>query len=108
MTKYELMVIAVAAAAFVLINIIMWSIIIIRENKAREKNAQPLPAMPVQNVIPAAAQAFTSTVPVTSPVPVPVSAPAPTTPTPQKPRVKHNGLVLLDDIVITHTDDRID
>lgn len=109
MTKYELMVIAAAAAAFVLINIIMWSIIIIRENKAREKNTQPQPlsAVPPQNAVPAAAQAFTSTVPVTSPAPVPVSAPAPT-PTPQKPRVKHNGLVLLDDIVITHTDDRID
>lgn len=105
MTKYELMVIAAAAAAFVLINIIMWSIIIIRENKAREKNTQPQPlsAVPPQNVVPATAQAFTSTVPVTSPAPVPVP-----TPTPQKPRVKHNGFVLLDDIVITHTDDRID
>ena len=92
------MVIAAAAAAFVLINIIMWSIIIIREKKSREKNAQPLPAMPVQNVIPAAAPPSGI---MTSPAPA-------TAPVPQKPRVKHNGFVLLDDIVITHTDDRID
>ncbi len=100
MTKYELMVIAAAAAAFVLINIIMWSIIIVRENKSREKNAQTQPAVPPQNVVPAAAPAsgiMTS--------PAPASAPSPV---PQKPRVKHNGLVLIDDIVITHTDERID
>ncbi len=100
MTKYELMVIAAAAAAFVLINIIMWSIIIAKERRSRRKNAQTaMTAIPasvaeqIPQINPAAdfhAQELT-----------------PEPPVQQRPRVKRSDFVLLDDIVIVHTDERI-
>lgn len=123
MTKYELMVIAAAAAAFVLINIIMWSIIIAKEKKSRKNNAPAQPAMPY-NAIPAMTQAVPQsvtqtrrpvqqTVTQTRPVPQTVTQTRfntranPTEP-PQRPRVKRSDFILLDDIVIVHTDERIE
>lgn len=123
MTKYELMVIAAAAAAFVLINIIMWSIIIAKEKKSRKNNAPAQPAMPY-NTIPAMTQAVPQSVTqtrrpvqqtVTQTRPVPQTATQtrfntranPTEPT-QRPRVKRSDFILLDDIVIVHTDERIE
>jgi len=126
MTKYELMVIAAAAAAFVLINIIMWSIIIAKEKKSRKNNAPAQPAMPY-NAIPAMTQSVPQSVTqtrrpvqqtVTQTRPVPQTATQtrtvafntraiPTEP-PQRPRVKRSDFILLDDIVIVHTDERIE
>ena len=91
MTKYELMVIAAAAAAFVLINIIMWSIIIFRERKAREKNAQNQTEAIVRNTAPT--------------VEIPAVNPQPTV---RRPRVKRSDFIVIDDIVIVHTDERIE
>lgn len=115
MTKYELMVIAAAAAAFVLINIIMWSIIIAKEKKSRKNNAPAQPAMPY-NTIPAMTQAVPQSVTQTRPVPqtatqtrtVAFNTRANPTETPQRPRVKRSDFILLDDIVIVHTDERIE
>lgn len=112
MTKYELMVIAAAAAAFVLINIIMWSIIIAKEKKSRKNNAPAQPAMPY-NAIPAMTQSVPQSVTQTRPVPQTATQTRfntranPTEP-PQRPRVKRSDFILLDDIVIVHTDERIE
>lgn len=105
MTKYELMVIAAAAAAFVLINIIMWSIIIAKEKKSRKNNAPAQPAMPY-NAIPAMTQSVPQSVTQTRTVAFNTRA-NPTEP-PQRPRVKRSDFILLDDIVIVHTDERIE
>ena len=125
MTKYELMVIAAAAAAFVLINIIMWSIIIAKEKKSRKNDAPAQPAMPY-NAIPAMTQSVPQSVTQTRPVPQTATQtrPVPQTATqtrtvafntranptepPQRPRVKRSDFILLDDIVIVHTDERIE
>ena len=115
MTKYELMVIAAAAAAFVLINIIMWSIIIAKEKKSRKNDAPAQPAMPY-NAIPAMTQSVPQSVTQTRPVPqtatqtrtVAFNTRANPTEPPQRPRVKRSDFILLDDIVIVHTDERIE
>ncbi|MBQ4534790.1 MAG: hypothetical protein IJA18_06270 [Ruminococcus sp.] len=116
MTKYELMVIAAAAAAFVLINIIMWSIIIAKEKKSRKNNAPAQPAMPY-NAIPAMTQAVPQSVTqtrrpvqqtVTQTRTVAFNTRANPTEPPQRPRVKRSDFILLDDIVIVHTDERIE
>lgn len=108
MTKYEIMVIAAAAAAFVIINIIMWSIIATKEKRARRRNMQQESTAPYQE-----APRFPASVPENS-VPEPPaqqSAPAAVSrqsqPVQQKPRVKRSDFVILDDIVIVHTDERI-
>ncbi len=90
MTKYEIMVIVAAAAAFVLINIIMWSIIIFVEKRAREKNGSA--AAPIARTAPAEDMQMYELPPDN------VS---------QRPRVKRSDFILLDDIVIVHTDERI-
>ncbi|MBR6622349.1 MAG: hypothetical protein IKK91_00385 [Ruminococcus sp.] len=105
MTKYELMVIAAAAAAFVLINIIMWSIIIAKEKKSRKNNAPAQPAMPYYGM-PAMTQAVPQSVTQTRTAVFNTRA-NPTEP-PQRPRVKRSDFILLDDIVIVHTDERIE
>lgn len=102
MTKYELMVIAAAAAAFVVINIIMWSIIAAKGKKARRREMQQkqsTDALPVSS--PASANAFTETAQEqrqTSPPQQPVK---------ERPHEKRSDFVLIDDIVIVHTDERI-
>jgi len=98
MTKYELMVIAAAAAAFVIINIIMWSIIAAKEKRSCRKEMQQ--------------KQSTDTLPETTPAPVnafPETAQEQRSPQPvkERPRVKRSDFVLIDDIVIVHTDERI-
>lgn len=121
MTKYELMVIAAAAAAFIMINIIMWSIIIAKEKKSRQKNAPAQSAMPY-NTMPAMTQAAPQSATQARPMAQTASqtrtvSPSaalstrefPTEPTvQQRPRVKRSDFILLDDIVIVHTDERIE
>lgn len=100
MTKYELMVIAAAAAAFVIINIIMWSIIAAKEKKAKRKAEQSAP------------QPEPSDLGINTPVPMKGEKIMPEQAVPTiKPetvrREKRSDFILLDDIVITHTDERI-
>lgn len=91
MTKYEIMVIAAAAAAFVIINIIMWSIIAVKEKRAarKEEQRQPTVQNPGYTAIPEVKQQM-----VLHSVP-------------ERPHVKRSDFILLDDIVIVHTDERI-
>lgn len=102
MTKYELMVIAAAAAAFVVINIIMWSIIAAKEKKAKrnEEQSAPQPEQPDLGI--------------NTPAPATMKRekimPEQAVPTIKPETVRHekrSDFVLLDDIVITHTDERI-
>lgn len=117
MTKYELMVIAAAAAAFVLINIIMWSIIAAKEKKAKRKAEQsvpqPQPPQPPLQPQPQPEQpVFRSNKP--DPVPMkreqsmpPEQRAVPVVKQQTVRREKRSDFVLLDDIVITHTEERI-
>lgn len=112
MTKYEIMVIAAAAAAFVIINIIMWSIIAAKEKRARRRNMQQKSTAPYQEAPRFPAAAPENSVPEPSAKqPAQQSAPAAVSrqnqPVQQKPRVKRSDFVILDDIVIVHTDERI-
>lgn len=95
MTKYELMVIAAAAAAFVIINILMWSIIAAKNKKTR-KAASPETA--VQEITPA--------VNIESKT-VSRDTAAPVLKQNEQHREKRSDFILLDDIVITHTNERI-
>lgn len=100
MTKYEIMVIAAAAAAFVVINIIMWSIIAAKEKKARRRELQQQKNPEI------------TVAPIPEPSPVPVNTYAeteevPLQPAKERPRVKRSDFILIDDIVIVHTDERI-
>lgn len=95
MTKYEIMVIAAAAAAFVVINIIMWSIIAAKEKKARRRELQQQknPEISAPSV-----QEKTA-------LPAEEIKKAPSQPVRERHRVK--DFIIIDDIVITHTDERI-
>lgn len=116
MTKYEIMVIAAAVAAFILINIIMWSIIGIREKIARKKNAKLQTAIGLQNAAPAAAppvQPMSQAAPMyqipqmTQTSEATQEFPA-VQPVSRRPRVKRSDFILLDDVVLVHTDERIE
>lgn len=94
MTKYEIMVIAAAAAVFVVINIVMWSIIAAKEKKVRRKEVQR--------------QRITEEpIPASSPVPVTETAEISPQPVKERPHIKRSDFILIDDIVIVHTDERI-
>lgn len=113
MTKYEIMVIAAAAAAFVIINIIMWSIIAAKEKRARRRNMQQKSTAPYQEAprFPAAApENIVSEPPAKQPAQQSAALAAVSRqnqPVQPKPRVKRSDFIILDDIVIVHTDERI-
>ena len=88
MTPGEILVIAAAAAVFIIINILMWSIIIRNEQaEAKKKAPKPAPA-PVQQAAPVPDRI----------IKLPDSVPA---------SAAEMGFKLLDSTVIVHTDERI-
>ncbi len=95
MTKYEIIVIAAAAAAFVVINIIMWSIIAAKEKSAQKKK---LRQQKNQEISAPSVQEKTA-------LPAEEIKKAPSQPVRERHRVK--DFIIIDDIVITHTDERI-
>ncbi|GEM_PF-1768424 len=107
MTREELMVIAAAAAVFVLINIIMWTII--AKIEKRRKNKERKAAVDKKTSIPEAS-AFKQKVSGTtdggsSAVQTETSANVKkTSKVSKEPR---KDFILIDDIVITHTDEII-
>lgn len=95
MTRDELMVIAAAAAVFIVINIIMWTIIAKIEKRKKTKE-QTSPAVKT-------AESKAPTASLAEPKPIKTTVKNPM----QIPREPRSDFVLIDDIVITHTDEFI-
>ena len=95
MTKEELMVIAAAATIFIVINIIMWTIIAKTEKRKKTKKQTSPAVQTAETKAPTAA--LTEQQPIKTTVKKPMQIP-------REPRI---DFVLIDDIVITHTDEFI-
>ncbi|MCM1006587.1 MAG: hypothetical protein NC485_01445 [Ruminococcus flavefaciens] len=95
MTREELMVIAAAMAVFIVINIIMWTIIAKIEKRQKTKKQTSSAVKAAETKVPTAA--LTEQTPIKTTVKKPM----------QIPREPRSDFVLIDDIVITHTDEFI-
>lgn len=95
MTREELMVIAAAAAVFIVINIIMWTIIAKIEKREKTKEQTSSAVKTAEIKAPTAALAEPNSIKTTVKKPM------------QIPREPRSDFVLIDDIVIIHTDEFI-
>lgn len=109
MEKEELLVIAAAAAAFVIINIIMWTFIAVKEKRAKRKNeAIVSQGIPQAQSVSDKRQKSVSDYTVFSAAEPPMNKPASANQTIAfTERKKCSGFVIVDNIVMIHTDEVI-